>query len=624
MAWDLYQIRDDLEAGRAALDGLNLDAAADTGLAELATEAAGRLDDAAARADSSPALRLLGQLPVLDDQVDGVRRMTAVTDRLGETGLTAARRLDADLGRAGEPAGRVALLATALEELDNIDEALAGVDLGRPDGLVGPLRGAHDDLVETIEEARTRVQEGRALIEPIRAMLQGPSTFLLLAANNAEMAGGAGLALSAGPLTFQGGEIDLGEVIPARQLRLPKSVALPGDLRSIYRPTGVGIDFRSTTRTPNLPVMGPVVQAMATELGIEDLDGVVIVDAVMLARLMEVTEGVTVRDTELTADNVLSEVLNESYKEFQSTEERPERDSYQGEIAKAVFESLTTGNVDAASLAAALLDGVEGRHLLLWSGAEDLQSTWAELGAHGGLEERDLLIAFQNYSANKMDWYLRPAAALDVRRLPSGDYRARLTMSMEMPPLSELPDASPYILGNSPELQGLFLTVHLPADASDITTPDPPGFRTQGIDPPLHARTFLVDVPAGTTLVRRVDFTLPREVSVLRLLPSARVEPLPLTIDGRVTVTDDVPQLISWFAAARPPADGEAPVAARVAVIGAAALLVLAAGATAIATRRPVGSAPRAATVGQLAALASLALTLVAAVLGLLLGDLPV
>jgi hypothetical protein len=442
----------------------------------------------------------------------------------------------------------------ALEELARIEATLADVDLGDRGDLVGPLRRAHADLTDTIERAERKLDEGRDLAEPVRDLLKGPSTLLLLAANNAEMAGGSGLALSAGALSIVDGEIELGDVVAAGELRLEDSVPLPGDLGSIYRPTGIGIDFRSSTRSPDLPTMGPVIDAMVSRLdpeliGTDDVDGVIVVDALALRDVLALTGPVEVDGEEIDASTVLADVLHDNYVQFATTGERAERVSYQGDIAKAAFEALTERDVPAADLAQVLLDSSRGRHVMVWAEDDDLQDVWQELGIDGSVDPNGLLISWQNYAANKMDWYLRPEATFDVSLTPSGDYRARLVMRMEVPALEELDDASPYILGPTPDRQGTFLTVHLPADAYDITTPDPPGFRTKGDDGPMQARTFLVDVPAGQTFERTVEFSLPRDVGALLLLPSARVEPVPLTIDGIATITDAEPTVFSWLAA---------------------------------------------------------------------------
>jgi hypothetical protein len=205
--------------------------------------------------------------------------------------------------------------------------------------------------------------------------------------------------------------------------------------------------------------------------------------------------------------------------------------------------------VPAAELVDALLESSKGRHLMLWSSRPELQDVWEELHTAGQLAPNGLMVSFQNYAANKLDWYLRPEAALDVALAPNGDYRARLTMVMDVPALDELSDASPYILGPNPDRQGLFLTAHLPAAAYDITTTDERGFKTKGTDGPMQVRTFLVDVPAGTTVERVIEFTLPRDHFGVVLLPSARLEPMPLTVDGHTTVTDAEPRFVMWDAA---------------------------------------------------------------------------
>lgn len=589
-ARDLHHIRSELDAGRASLDDLTLDAAAEHGLADVAGDASRHLASAAQRAHHSVALSILGRLPLLDDQVRAIRRMTDATDQLGTSAVHAAARIDAELAHADEPAGRIALLDAALDELDRVDADLAHVDIGRADGLLGPVRAAHDDLAQSMRHARTELTHSRRVIEPIRDLLAGPSTYMLLAANNAEMAGGAGLALSAGVLTFDHGDISLGDVVPARDLRLAQAVALPGELGSIYGPTGVGLDLRSTTRSPNLPVMGPVVAEIMAAHGLTHLDGVLVVDAVALADVMAISGPVEVNGATVTADAVVAQVLHEGYRQFDLTGDQEGRVDQQGEIAKAVFETLTTRKVPALALANALLDASTGRHLMLWSAAGELQAAWGDLGVAGTLPRDGLMVAFQNYGADKMDWYLRPSATLDVGLLPSGDYRARLTMSVRVPSASEVTDASPYILGADPAAHGIFLTVHLPATATDITTTDPGGFRTKGTDPPLQVRTFIVEVPAGDTFERTVDFTLPRSLSAVTLLPSARLEPMPLTIDGAVTVDDATPRRVTWPAARPPDAKAGPPTWLRVTAMAAIALGGLL---TLIASRRRPPRRPR-------------------------------
>lgn len=545
LVWDLFRIGYDLHVGSDRLDSVTLEAVSASGLTDLANRAGTPLEDASRRAHHSLPLRLLGSLPGVRRQVEGLRDMTDVVAVLGDSVRKAAARVDPSLKRAGEPDGRLELLDVTMAEVDLLDARLQSIDLGSAEGLIPPLRHAQSDLRASIADARTKLAEGRALIGPVRVMLAGPTKLLLLVANNAEMAGGAGLALSAGLLTLDQGDIDLGEVTRAGDLRLDHSVPVPGDLLKIYRPTGVGIDLRSTTRSPNLRLMGPVATEIMARQGTPNLDGVLVVDAVALRDIMRITGEVTVDDQHIDADNVLDQVLHQNYELY---DERTERVSFQGQIAKAIFASLTDGDVDAAPLASALLDSSKGRHLLLWSRRPDLQFVWEQLGLAGTIDDLGLLIAFQNYGADKMDWYLRPEADLQVALLPSGDYRATLTMTVYEPSRDEVSDASRYVLGTSPDTHAIFLTVYLPTAAYDITTAEPRGFKTQGIDPPLQVRTFLADVPAGSTFTRTLQFSIPRRIAALALMPSARMVPLQLTIDGDTTISDATPTFFTWDA----------------------------------------------------------------------------
>src|SRR5690606_7006930 len=399
LAWDVLSIKRDLEAGRAALDDLTLEAAATKGLTGLADEAAGHLQRAADRAHASLPLRALSLLPGVDAQVRGVRRRADATASLGRAGAAAATRLDATLDDDEPRPERVALADAALQVLDGLDAKLARIDLGHPRGLLPPLRDAHEELVASIRDAQDKLDDGRALIEPVREVLVGPTTFLLLAANNAEMAGGGGLALSAGGLVLRDGEIDLGDVARAGDLRLERSVDVPAELRAIYRPTGVGIDMRSTTRSPDLTATGPIARDIMAVHGIS-IDGVIVVDAVALRELMAVTGPVEGDGTEITVDNVLAEVLHGNYKES-AGQNRYERVAYQGDIAKAVFDAVTTREVSAMDLASALLESSKGRHLVIWSDDEAQQAVWEELGVAGSLHPQGLMVSFQNYGADK-------------------------------------------------------------------------------------------------------------------------------------------------------------------------------------------------------------------------------
>ena len=108
----------------------------------------------------------------------------------------AAIDVDLEEAAASRPP-RLRLLATIADELDRIEAEVADIDLGedrparRPAGrrTVRAREPSSTGVPERFAEARTRV---RAL----QRVLEGPTRYLVLAANNAEMRGGAGMPLS--------------------------------------------------------------------------------------------------------------------------------------------------------------------------------------------------------------------------------------------------------------------------------------------------------------------------------------------------------------------------------------------------------------------------------------------
>ena len=66
----------------------------------------------------------------------------------------------------------------------------------------------------------------------VARILEGPQTYLVLAANNAEMRAGSGAFLDAGVATTSSGSVTLGDLGPSGARTLPAGVVNPtGDLQ---------------------------------------------------------------------------------------------------------------------------------------------------------------------------------------------------------------------------------------------------------------------------------------------------------------------------------------------------------------------------------------------------------
>src|SRR4051794_30170023 len=214
-ARDLVRIKSSLDGGANSLKGLGLDtASAPGGLARVGDDAAAQLDDAARVADDSPWLGMLGHLPVLGDQVAGLREMSEAAATLGHEGRTTAAAIEQGLKAAGgRPAERVALLDTTLAAVDRLSALVHELHPAASRSLLPPLSSARTSLQSKLAEASTKLYDARTSVTALRRLLAGPSRVLVMAANNAEMTAGSGMPASGGVASIADGDISLGPFV---------------------------------------------------------------------------------------------------------------------------------------------------------------------------------------------------------------------------------------------------------------------------------------------------------------------------------------------------------------------------------------------------------------------------
>jgi hypothetical protein len=609
---DLLRIRSNIDDGRQALSGLEL-ATLGEGLVPTIDRGADRLSAADGIADRSPFLATLGVLPWVGDQVDGLRDLTEVTEQLGRAARETAETIEVALDRAaGDPSARVDLLDTVLAELDDIEGVVAGLDVGAEGRLVGPLAKARQAVVNELADAPDRLDEARGYLQGMRRLLAGPSHYLLLAGNNAEMRGGAGMPLSGGVVTIADGDIDFGDFIQLAYKDLGQpDVQVPEVWRETYRRWSVGRSYLETAVSPNFEVTGPIYRGMAPSAGFGEVDGVLQVDAVALRELLAVIGPVEMDGVTYDATNVEQKVLNESYIAFDTLDERGNRVEVQSALAKQIFEAFKERAVPVSQLATALQQAAKGRHLLASSADPDVLSLWESIGADGSLPPEGLMVTVQNVAANKLDWYIDPEVTLNVLPAIDGSWRARLTVTVHNP----VPErTSAYIDGSYDGLTNgthrAMVAVYLPEFAQAITSLDLP-FSERGDDPPLRMFAKRFEVPRGETVRVALEFRMAEEHVAALILPSGRVRPVRYVVNG-YEGNDAVTGVAYWGEVPEDPETPGAPlVAAILALAGALAVVVGGSARLRASAARPMRALPeplqRAPGLGALLFLAALA-----------------
>ena len=610
---DLIRIAHDLDGGREAISGLQLDNL-DEGLVPTIEDASSRLHRADHTAHHSPFLAALSVVPGLKTQVHAIRDLTDVGDRLGRTGVTSASKIDRVLKAAGGDASqRVTLLDTVLQQLDTVDATIADVHVGAQGRLLLPLAHARKEVVHQLEKAPDRLDEARFYVRGVRRLLAGPSRYLVLAANNAEMRGGAGMPLSGGVATISDGDIEFGDFVPLAYLKFPApAVSFPASWSNTYYRWSIGKTFPETSVSPSFPVTAPIYQAMAESMGLGPVDGVLEVDAVALKNLLTVIGPVELDGFTYDADNVEQQVLNENYLRFDTLAERDERQNVQAALAKRIFEAFKERNVPVADLALALRDAATGRHLLAQSDDPAVQELWESVGADGRLSPFGLMVAVDNIGANKLDWFVQPSVTLNVLPGRGGSWKGRLTVAVEnpVPPKDQI---SPYVDGSAGGTTNgahrALVAVYLPQYAYDIRPLGQP-FSEQGHDPPLQMAGTRIRIPLGETVRVSLEFSLPPEGIGAVIVPSGRVRPVPFLVN-HVLVNDNVLTPVAWVRPHDEHSPGAPAVAAVLTLAGAIAVFGGVRGRLRIASRRPLRPMPelllRAPTFGLLLYLAALA-----------------
>jgi hypothetical protein len=527
----LFGAKADAESGRDRLEALR---DADEPAAALLHGGAGELRLAAAdfrsarRVVRSPIVSPLRALPVVGRQLRAFDALAATATEVAEAGGEALDRIDDRLASGSTAGGeRVELLAEIASATAELEGVLAGVDLGPSEALVGPLASARADIEDELVEMRTIVADARAVADGLLPMFRGPSRYLVLGANNAEMQVTSGMPLSIGVLEVDDGQLTLPDMQPAGDLLLPEdAVPLDRDIQALWGPLDPEQDFRFLGMTTRFTATAAQAARMWEAVGGGAVDGVILVDPVVLQALLASTGPIELDGERFDADNVVEELLKQQYLDFADDNEA--RRDRLGEIAKAAVEGLDGGGWDVAQLSTDLSAAAGARHVLAWSPHADQQRAWAAAGVAGAMEEDALFVGLLNRSAAKLDPFIEVEATLET-----DGPTATVTVTVSNSAPLDLPK---YVIGsNTGDLvdgeYDAYLSFTVPGVASDVTVEDPYALGN-GTDGPYRVVTTRVRVLSGETAVRTLRFALPDDARHLTLQPSARVPEIAWSVDG--------------------------------------------------------------------------------------------
>lgn len=563
----LLRVADDLRSARQLLD----DAGQKIEVGQLNTartdlvRARELLTRANSRLYGKLSLDFVGVLPVARQNLDALRNTVGVALRMADGGeriLSVTQPFENSQGNLEVPMRNGSVPLTAITTLQSEAADLAAVlprqMPQRSSLLFGAIASAEDRTYrEAVRRARQldSVSRGLALLQDMSGG-NGARRYLIAVANTAEMRGAGGMMLSYGTLSSSGGTFTLGDFGSIDDLRLdgpvpPDSftaagVKLPPDYLARWAPQQPTELWRNTTLAPDLAFDARIMSVMyQAKTGLK-IDGVIQVDPAGLAAILKGIGPVDVPSVgTVTSTNVVSLTLNSAYTDFPNRDQRQE---VLGDVAKATFKALVSGQYGTLRpLGQALHDAALTRHVIFYGASAATQALAASFDATGSLPAANTqdyaLLTVQNFSKNKLDYYLDTSLSLSGSRIGGepGNVSATISLTNTLPPGI----TSTYVTGpNAPgEQAGLYrgvVSLYLPpgtsiASSTGDTTSAAPAVTTEA---GRTVATFGIDVPAQATRAVTLELRLaPRPAKVrysLTLVPVPRVRPTIVSVDLEV------------------------------------------------------------------------------------------
>jgi hypothetical protein len=564
LGWSGLKAKSSAEAGRDRLELLAEDPVAEAILR-------GELDEdmRLARADFDDAAGRLGglafwpvrQLPWIGRQVRSASSMSGagreVLDIALELTATSSPLMDQlDAGTLDE-GDALAALGPVLGELH---QQAIDIDLGPDEALFGPLSSARIELGDRHAQLVDALGRSAAATIGVADFLEGPGTYLLFAANNAQMQSGSGKLLSVGTLEVRDGDVSVGLVRSIATLELPSpAVELEADFAARWGWLEPGSIWANLGLTPRFDVTAATALDMWDAIGNSPVDGVVIVDPVALSAVIRGTGSIVVDGEDFSADSLLTELLHDQYfdigeegivegSEFEANQTL--RRDRLASIAAAVMATITNDDVDQLSVLLELDDAARGRHIMFYSVDPTQQRAWSAAQLSGELQSDSMMLSLVNRSATKSDQFINLSSRVEVLPAAEGSARERTEVVVTVTIQNNVPLGEPsYIAGARPELGLLYgdylgvLALNIPGAAANGRVDDDEHLAVVGADGPTRVVGSWVTVPQGQSVTRVFRFDLPKGFETIRVEPSARV-PVVFWDAGGLVFDDSLPNEI--------------------------------------------------------------------------------
>ena len=517
-------------------------------------------DDAAAahRLTSDPIWRLGQRVPYVGAQLEAVGQTTAAINDMSANALAplaqvASKFTPTDLAPKN---GRINTAAfdevgpVAAESAGYMTAATNQIELIDRRGLLPPLATAIDDLAQQVNTATGAVDGIARASVLMPAMLgdEGKRSYLVVGQNNSEWRSLGGMLGAMFIVNTNKGKLEFTDFKAETDFpAFTKPVMeLPKERLELFHPNPAE-RVQNTTQIPNFTESARISQTAWKKRTGTKVDGVIAIDPVTLAYLLEATGPVKVpvsangATKTLTTDNAVSFILNEVYNGYPNEVQ----DAILHAATAAAFEKIMEGKAEPRALLDALAKAAGERRILIWSDDKAEQSALDGTTLQGALpisnaNHSRFGVFVNDGTGSKLSYYMKLETGATWCRVDgdTGDAVVKVTLRNAAPKnASSLPDTitgSGYY-GTKKGLTRNLAYIYLPKGAEVLLT-DTAGVGTlggfgRGTHNGLNVltwETLLEPGQAASTTIRvRGQWTQNLEVQSTPIIPGNHTTVLP-------------------------------------------------------------------------------------------------
>ncbi|MBA2726336.1 MAG: DUF4012 domain-containing protein [Actinobacteria bacterium] len=387
-----------------------------------------------------------------------------------------------------------------------------------------------------LASASAATEQAEMLFDLLPSALGGTADrrYLLLFQALGESRATGGVVGLYGIVTATDGQLALQSIHPYTKLKKIEATDVPAWFEKNYSFQSALTQWPQANVSPNFPAVAQVMLSMYENSSREQLDGVLAMDPLALSTLMQGTGPIQVGRKIITPDEMDELLLVRSYTDFPDQESQ---NDFLARVVRAFWDELSATPEDPEGIIKGFGEAITQQHLKFYLADEEEQLALSELKADGSYTSAGDMVQMlftNNYSTNKVDYFLNRSTKTDVLILPDGTARVDVSVVLRNDSPRGFPDlllgagTSTLAPGGNASLVSLLMPIGAQAVSTSVDRNETAVLTYQDEDHPVS--WAFVDIPPQEETRLRFSYELPGAVDLagggafsLTLFPQAVV-----------------------------------------------------------------------------------------------------